>query len=157
MCPSTLRQTDGSQTDGSQTDGSDKDRQVVARWSESLVVCVPAVLVPGLDLGVTELQGGSQLHAVLDTQVLLLLEASLQPRQLLVAERRPSFTRFLQTSRCRVRGPALHWDMTWHQTCQLIGQIPQSWSVKVLKSVSCSQGPTVSPVIDMKKVNVIID
>ena len=101
MCPSTLRQT--------QTDRSETDRQVVSRWSESLVVYVPAVLVPGLDLGVTELQGGSQLHAVLDTQVLLLLEASLQPRQLLVAERRPSFTRFLQTRRCRrVRGPALH-------------------------------------------------
>lgn len=67
----------------------------------------PAVLVPGLDLGVAELQRGRQLHAVLDAQVLLLLEASLQPGQLLVAERRPSFARFLQPDAAAVVcGPA---------------------------------------------------
>lgn len=55
----------------------------------------PAVLVPGFDLRVAELQGGCQLHAVLDAEVLLLLEAPLQPGQLLVAERRPRFAGLL--------------------------------------------------------------
>lgn len=65
----------------------------------------PPVLVPGLDLGVAELQRGRQLHAVLDTQVLLAPEASLQPGQLLVAERRPSFAALLQTGRRWSRSP----------------------------------------------------
>lgn len=56
----------------------------------------PAVLVPGFDLRVAELQGGRQLHAVLDAEVLLLLEAGLQPGQLLVAERRPGFAGLLR-------------------------------------------------------------
>lgn len=65
---------------------------------------LPAVLVPGLHLSVTELQRRRQLHPVLDAQVLLPLEAALQVRQLLIAERCASFTRLLQ----RRRGPALH-------------------------------------------------
>lgn len=60
-----------------------------------LMHLLPPVLVPGLDLGVAELQWGGQLHTVLNAQVLLLLEAPLQPRQLLVAECRPSFAGFL--------------------------------------------------------------
>lgn len=59
-------------------------------------VCLPAVLVPGLDLHVAELQRSRQLHALLDAQIFLFLEASLEPRQLLVAERRPFLTRFLE-------------------------------------------------------------
>lgn len=62
--------------------------------------CVlPAVLVPGFDLSVAELQGCCQLHAVLDTEVFLLLEAPLQSGQLLVAERRPGFAGFLRMER----------------------------------------------------------
>ena len=49
---------------------------------------LPPVLVPGLDLCVREVEGGRQLHAVLDAQVLLPLEAALQLRQLVVGEGR---------------------------------------------------------------------
>lgn len=70
---------------------------MLAGGDVKIYIYIPPVLVPGLDLGVAELQGGSQLHPVLDTQVLLLLEAPLQPRQLLLAEGGPSFTRLLLT------------------------------------------------------------
>lgn len=69
---------------------------------------VPAVLVPGLDLSVAELQRSRQLHPVLDTQVLLLLEASLQATQLLVAEGCPSLPRFFQAAG-GLRGSATTW------------------------------------------------
>ena len=57
---------------------------------------LPPVLVPGLDLRVCEVEGGRQLHAVLDAQVLLTLEAALQLRQLVVREGRPGLPGLLQ-------------------------------------------------------------
>ena len=39
------------------------------------VVHAPAILVPGLDLGISEVQFGRQLHPVLNAEVLLTLEA----------------------------------------------------------------------------------
>ena len=59
-------------------------------------VTLPPVLVPGLDLRVGEVEGGRQLHAVLDTQVLLPLEAALQLGQLVVREGRPGLPGLLQ-------------------------------------------------------------
>lgn len=72
------------------------DRNRAWFWCQFLSWVSPAVLVPGFDLRVAELEGRCQLHAVLDAEVLLLLEASLQPGQLLVAERRPGFAGFLR-------------------------------------------------------------
>lgn len=101
---------------------------------------LPPVLVPGLHLGVAELQWSSKLHPVLDTQVLLFLETSFQPRQLLVAERCPSFTRFLQPG-SRVRDPALTWQvhMTSHQSCPSLKSsawmMMIMWSCKILTYV----------------------
>ena len=46
----------------------------------------PPVLVPRLDLGVGEVELGRQLLAVLDAQILLLLEAPLEGLQLVVGE-----------------------------------------------------------------------
>lgn len=57
---------------------------------------LPPVLVPGLDLGVSEVEGGRQLHAILDAQVLLPLEAALQLGQLVVREGRPGLPRLLE-------------------------------------------------------------
>lgn len=57
---------------------------------------LPSVLVPGLDLRVGEVEGGCQLHAVLDAQVLLALEAALQLRQLMVREGRPGLSGLLE-------------------------------------------------------------
>lgn len=96
-----------------------------------LVHLLPPVLVPGLDLGVAELQWGGQLHTVLNAQVLLLLEAPLQPRQLLVAECRPSFAGLLQTSGAVFRGPTRH--------CWLIDRekIVGQWA----KNVFCAVKP----------------
>jgi len=51
----------------------------------------PAVLVPGLDLRVAEVQFRRELHAVLNTEVFLSLEALLQRVELVVGERRPRF------------------------------------------------------------------
>lgn len=59
-------------------------------------VCLPAVLVPGLDLRVGEVEGGRQLHAVLDAQVLLPLETALQLGQLVVCEGCPGLPGLLQ-------------------------------------------------------------
>lgn len=57
---------------------------------------LPPVLVPGLDLCVGEVEGGRQLHAVLDAQVLLPLEAALQLGQLVVREGRPGLPWLLE-------------------------------------------------------------
>jgi len=46
----------------------------------------PAILVPGLHLAVAQLQLVGQLHAILDTEVLLPLEGLLQRLQLMVGE-----------------------------------------------------------------------
>ena len=51
-----------------------------------ILILIPSVLVPGLDLGVGEVQLGGQLHPVLNGQVLLPLEGALQGLQLLVRE-----------------------------------------------------------------------
>lgn len=81
---------------------------------------LPAVLVPGFDLSVAELQGCCQLHTVLHAEVLLPLEAPLQSGQLLLAERRPGFAGFLRMER-RDRGPAQDWPINhinqWITTC----------------------------------------
>ena len=50
---------------------------------------LPSVLIPSLDLGVGEVQLGRELLPVLDAQVLLLLEASLQGLELVVGESGP--------------------------------------------------------------------
>lgn len=63
-------------------------------WYQQL--SLPPVLVPGLDLRVGEVEGGRQLHAVLDAQVLLPLEAALQLGQLVVGEGRPSLPGLLE-------------------------------------------------------------
>lgn len=60
-------------------------------------VRLPPVLVPGLDLRVCEVEGGRKLHAVLDAQVLLPLEAALQLGQLVVREGRASLPGLLQS------------------------------------------------------------
>lgn len=54
---------------------------------------LPAVLVPGLDLGVRKVERSRQVHAVLHTQVLLSLKAPFQLIQLVVRESRPGFAR----------------------------------------------------------------
>ena len=51
-----------------------------------ILILIPSVLVPGLDLGIGEVQLGGQLHPVLNGQVLLPLEGALQGLQLLVRE-----------------------------------------------------------------------
>lgn len=56
---------------------------------------LPSVLVPGLDLGVGQVELGRQFHAVLHAQVLLPFEALLKRLQLMVGERRPGFPLFL--------------------------------------------------------------
>lgn len=56
----------------------------------------PPVLVPGLDLRVGEVEGGRQLHPVLDAQIFLALEAALQLRQLVVREGRAGLPGLLQ-------------------------------------------------------------
>jgi len=62
----------------------------------SLLKCAsPAVLVPGFDLRVAQVQLGGELHAVLDAEVLLSLEALLQSVELVVGERRPRLARLL--------------------------------------------------------------
>ena len=60
---------------------------------------LPAVLVPGLDLGVSEVERSSQVHAVLHAQVLLPLKATLQLIELVVRESRPGFARLFGSHR----------------------------------------------------------
>lgn len=60
---------------------------------------LPPVLVPGLDLGVRQVEGGRQVHAVLHAQVLLPLEAALQLVELMVREGRPRFAGLLRSHR----------------------------------------------------------
>lgn len=57
---------------------------------------LPAVLVPGFDLGVAEVEFSGQFHPVLDTQVLLPLEALFKSVQLVVGERRSRLSRLLR-------------------------------------------------------------
>lgn len=45
---------------------------------------LPAILVPGLDLGVSKIECSCQVHAVLDTQVLLPFKATFQLIELVV-------------------------------------------------------------------------
>ena len=47
---------------------------------------LPSVLVPSLDLSVSQVQFGRELHPVLDGEILLPLEAGLQGLQLVVRE-----------------------------------------------------------------------
>jgi len=54
----------------------------------SISSCIPAVLVPGLDLRVGEAERRRQVHAVLHAQVLLALEAALELVELVVREGR---------------------------------------------------------------------
>ena len=56
----------------------------------------PAVLVPGFDLRVTEVEFRRELHAVLHAEVLLSLEVLLERVQLMIGERRPRFARLLR-------------------------------------------------------------
>lgn len=60
---------------------------------------LPAVLVPGLDLGVSEVERSCQVHAVLHAQVLLPLKATLQLIELVVRESRPGFARLFGSHR----------------------------------------------------------
>lgn len=60
---------------------------------------LPPVLVPGFDLGVGQVEGGCQVHAVLHAQVLLPLEAPLQLVELMVREGRPCFAGLLRSHR----------------------------------------------------------
>lgn len=55
---------------------------------------LPSVLVPGLDLGVGQIQLGRQFHAILHAQVFLPLETLLERLQLMIGERRPGFSLF---------------------------------------------------------------
>lgn len=70
--------------------------QIIPPSSLAAAVSLPPVLVPSLDLCVGEVEGGRQLHAVLDAQVLLPLEAALQLRQLVVRKGRPGLPGLLQ-------------------------------------------------------------
>lgn len=60
---------------------------------------LPAVLVPGLDLGVREVERGCQVHAVLHTQILLPLKATLQLIELVVRESCSGFARLFGSHR----------------------------------------------------------
>ncbi len=60
---------------------------------------LPPVLVPRLDLGVREVETGSELHAVLDREVLLSLEAPFQRVELVVRERRAGLAWLLGLAR----------------------------------------------------------
>ena len=60
---------------------------------------LPAVLVPGLDLGISEVECSRQVHAILHTQVLLSFKATLQLIELVVGESRPGFTRLFGSHR----------------------------------------------------------
>lgn len=80
----------------------------------------PSVLVPGLDLGVGQVELGRQFHAVLHAQVLLPLEALLQRLQLMVGERRPRFPLFLAEIRTGI--PAVVVSVTCTETHKLVSQ-----------------------------------
>lgn len=58
----------------------------------------PSVLIPGLDLCVAQVEFGGQLHPVLDTEVLLSIEALLQSVELVIGEGRSSLSRLLRLS-----------------------------------------------------------
>lgn len=58
-------------------------------------VPLPAVLVPGLDLGVSEVERSCKVHAVLHTQVLLPFKAPFQLIELVIRESSSGFSRLL--------------------------------------------------------------
>lgn len=58
--------------------------------------CLPAVLVPGFDLGVGEVEFGGEFHAVLHAEVLLALEGRLERIELMISESRAGFTLLLR-------------------------------------------------------------
>lgn len=60
---------------------------------------LPPVLIPGFDLGVRQIEGGCQIHAILDAQVFLPLEAPLQLVELMVGEGSPRLARLLRPHR----------------------------------------------------------
>ena len=60
---------------------------------------LPSVLVPGLDLGVGQVQLGRQLHPVLDREILLTLERALEGLQLVVGEGGPGLPLLLGVGR----------------------------------------------------------
>lgn len=72
---------------------------VVSGGQEGRQLSSPAVLVPSLDLSIREVECRCQVHAVLDTEVLLPLEAPLQLIELVVGESCPGFSRFLGSHR----------------------------------------------------------
>ena len=53
------------------------------------MTALPSVLVPRFDLGVCEIEFGCQLHAILDAQVFLPLEAAFQGLELVIGECSP--------------------------------------------------------------------
>lgn len=57
---------------------------------------LPSVLVPGLDLGVRQIQLRRQFHPVLYAQVFLSLKTPLQAIELMICESCPSFSRFFR-------------------------------------------------------------
>jgi hypothetical protein len=56
-------------------------------------ILLPSVLVPGFDLCVSQVELCSQLHSVLNAQVLLTLEAALQCLELVIGESGPTIWR----------------------------------------------------------------
>lgn len=82
----------------------------------------PSVLVPGLDLGVGQVELGRQFHAVLHAQVLLPFETLLQRLQLMVGERRPRFPLFLAEIRTGIPAVVVSVTCTHTETHKLISQ-----------------------------------
>lgn len=60
---------------------------------------LPSVLVPGLDLRVRQVEGGRQVHAVLNAEVFLSFEAPLQLVELVVREGCAGFAGFFRAHR----------------------------------------------------------
>lgn len=72
---------------------------MVRRLCSPLQHPLPAVLVPGLDLRVREVERSCQVHAVLHTQVFLPLKATLQLIELVVRESCSGFARLFGSHR----------------------------------------------------------
>lgn len=64
-----------------------------------LLPALPSVLIPGFDLRVGQVEGGRQIHAVLDAEILLPLEAPLQLVELMIREGRPRLPGLLGSHR----------------------------------------------------------
>ena len=80
------------------------DRNSISTCS---LVLSPAVLVPGFDLRVAQVQFRRELHAVLDAEVLLSLEALLERVELVVGERRPRLACLLRLARAAAARPGV--------------------------------------------------